>query len=721
MYAKSNPKISLEQHTNEVIENFKRYLTLYPDKFSKEEQDLIMKACLYHDYGKVNSLFQQYMNTGKKPLKWLQHGFFSPCFLSKKDLIEQYGEKGKQYYSALVTAIFYHHTRENLYFGTKQEQFEEDFKKYVKENGEQFLKREIPNEFSFSDLLFQYPDYAPRLIDMDTWILYSKIKGMLNRCDYAASALDDAIEENQLENGKALDDIIIAHYPKLKKAQEFSFNHQNENIVLIAPTGSGKTEAALLWIGKEKGFYTLPLKVASTAIYHRVKEQKYYGYSKVCLLHSDALDILIDEKKKEEPEETIPFIYQDYQRMKRLSYPLTICTVDQIFKFPFKSLGQEQFLATLSYSKVVIDEIQMYSSRILACLLVGLSMVVRAGGKFMIITATFPELFANLLKRVVGDSHYIIQNCVNDDVMLRHRIFFEENDFDYEKIIKSASDKKVLVICNSISKAIETYKRLKTLNEEVVKGLLHSHFIKKDRDLLETQILEFSGYGIWVTTPIVEASLDIDFDELYTEMCSADSLLQRFGRCYRKREYDKIEPNIFIYETGNAYIYDSDIYKRSIEKLVPYQGKLLSEQDKLEYLNEVYKESEIMKTKYYRDIVDDIGSVKNIYPMKYDYKEVQNLFREMTNVSIIPDEIFKQYDTEIQNVIAIIGNPKSNFEKRLLAKKELLQYTLSIRYSYKNKNLFTSITGTDLYRLSGPYSSELGFIEGEEKFEDRFS
>ena len=62
--------------------------------------------------------------------------------------------------------------------------------------------------------------------------------------------------------------------------------------------------------------------------------------------------------------------------------------------------------------------------------------------------------------------------------------------------------------------------------------LLHSRFIRRDRNLLEQKIMEFSEsdeVGIWVTTQIVEASLDIDFDILHTEMCTADSLLQRMG------------------------------------------------------------------------------------------------------------------------------------------------------------------------------------------------
>ncbi len=711
-YGKSNQTF-LEEHTQCVMDNFKEFLKLYPNKFTLREQELIMLACKYHDYGKVNTLFQEYMKTGKKPTEWLQHGFFSPCFINYNDFSNE-----EEYY-ALVTAIFYHHTRECLYFNPIKNTFTEDYKKYVKENGEKFIKKEMKNQFDLSDLLFEYPNYSiVKLPSIDTWILYSKIKGMLNRCDYSASAGGSIIEENVFENGKTVADIILEHYPNLRKSQEFALNHKDKNIVLIAPTGSGKTEAALLWIGEEKGFYTLPLKVASTAIYHRIKDKDSYHYSKVSLLHSDALDALIDEKKATE-DNTVKMLYEDYQRMKRLSYPLTICTVDQIFKFPFKSLGQEQFLATLSYSKVVIDEIQMYSSRILACLLVGLSMLIKAGGKFMIITATFPDFFSYLLEKEVGKGNYVIENCSVDDTLLRHRILFLENDFDYEKIIESAKDRKVLVICNSISKATEVYQQLKEINGDLTKGLLHSHFIKKDRKVLEEKILNFNENGIWVTSPIVEASLDIDFDELHTEMCSADSLLQRFGRCYRKRSYDKECPNIYIYDTNNSYIYDEEIYRRSIEKIISYQGKLLSEKDKLIYLNEVYKIDEIENTKYYKAIDKDLELMKTIYPMKYENEEVQNLFREMSNVNIIPDTVLEENNLEIQNYIQIINNSKSSFEKRLIAKKQLLEFTLSIRYNSYYKKEYTEIPSTELYRLKGDYNSELGFIKGEEKFESR--
>ena len=99
---------------------------------------------------------------------------------------------------------------------------------------------------------------------------------------------------------------------------------------------------------------------------------------------------------------------------------------------------------------------------------------------------------------------------------------------------------------------------------------MHSRFIQSDRSEKERNIKEFSknrdGAGIWITTQIVEASLDIDFDMLYTEMSTLDCLFQRLGRCYRSREYCENIPNVKIYikdTSGVGYIYD----KKSMKKV----------------------------------------------------------------------------------------------------------------------------------------------------------
>ena len=82
--------------------------------------------------------------------------------------------------------------------------------------------------------------------------------------------------------------------------------------------------------------------------------------------------------------------------------------------------------------------------------------------------------------------------------------------------------------------------------------MLHSQFIRKDRRDKEEQILEVGKEGskekgIWITTQVVEASLDIDFDILITELSDLNSLFQRMGRCFRKREFNSEGYNCYVY------------------------------------------------------------------------------------------------------------------------------------------------------------------------------
>ena len=53
--------------------------------------------------------------------------------------------------------------------------------------------------------------------------------------------------------------------------QIYMKENSEKNIILVAQTGMGKTEGALLWIGNNKGFFTLPLRTAINEIYKRIK------------------------------------------------------------------------------------------------------------------------------------------------------------------------------------------------------------------------------------------------------------------------------------------------------------------------------------------------------------------------------------------------------------------------------------------------------------------
>ena len=79
--------------------------------------------------------------------------------------------------------------------------------------------------------------------------------------------------------------------------QKFAKDNTDNNIILIGSTGLGKTEASLLWIGNNKGFYVLPLKTAINAMYRRIKNNFFpddYNEN-LGLLHGELENIYLED------------------------------------------------------------------------------------------------------------------------------------------------------------------------------------------------------------------------------------------------------------------------------------------------------------------------------------------------------------------------------------------------------------------------------------------
>lgn len=480
---------------------------------------------------------------------------------------------------------------------------------------------------------------------------------------------------------------------------------------MIAPTGSGKTEAALLWLNGDKGFYTLPLRVSANAIYERIKYK--YEFENTAILHSNSLSYYSRSNS-----DTIGDQQKRYERAKLLAYPLTVCTVDQLLKFVYKFPGTEVFAATLKYSKLIIDEIQAYSPKIVAALIYGLKEINMMGGKFAIITATFPPVMSHFMKGhgLLEDRDYVYQDfsaCARND---RHRIKMVNGDLDIDKIVEEGQQKKVLVICNTVTKAQKLY--MDIIGSGMCCDLLHSRYINRHRRILENKIMDFSkdesAIGIWITTQIVEASLDIDFDVLFTEMATADSLLQRMGRCNRAGYKSTDQPNVYVYVNNSGVrndkkrgIYDRVIYDRSVETLRRYDGKLMSETDKRNYINEVYDINAIEGSWYFDTIKKNLDKFENLKPLDYkSKKDVDYDFREINSITLIPDDEYYNSCDIIEKEIELLQTPRVDREIRQLIRSDILDRTLSLNlYSskYGVEGIDTCIEGTNIHRTSMRY------------------
>ena len=757
--AKSNPQETIQQHTDKLLKNLDILKNLYPNLFLNWDISYMLElACLYHDIGKINISFQKRVTGGKEP-QIVPHGLYSLCFLEADDLCDKIYDKYLElekdentaeeqainFVTVVANAIAYHHERD----------IPNEVSEIIKNNLESL--REQLKEFKYDKIkISKAEEIAPDFFRIGTRLMPSKIKsqneifkkyilvkGLLNRIDYASSAGEEIqVErkndflldklENMLENWKKKNP-----QSDWNKLQKYMIKKRDKNVIAIAQTGMGKTEAGLLWIGDTKGFFILPLKTAINSIYNRVTTEivKEKIEDRVGLLHSETKDIYLKDFSNNDLE-----VY--YESTKQLSLPLTICTLDQIFDFVYRYKGFEPKLATLSYSKIVLDEIQMYSPDLLAYIIKGLKYITELGGKFAILTATFPEIVKDLLSSQ-GIEFEISENFTKPDLNLRHNVKVIEKLIDTDFILSKFQKNKILVICNTVKEAQRVYTELKEkISDKKLINLFHSKFIKRDRAIKESEILKLGNknnkdFGIWIATQVVEASLDIDFDILITELSDLSGLFQRMGRCYRNRPLLDDETNCFVFtgdekikNTGVGFVVDKDIYTKSKDLILEKIDGNLFEEEKMKYVSELYTTENLKETKYYKKVLDTLEYLDLVSPYEKDKQDAKREFRDITSYMIIPKNLYEENSEEINKNLEILKQENISKKEKLTSKMKIRDLTLNIQgYELKTKsiNLESIKLGKyeEIYILDCDYSFETGFVpntteEASKLIDERF-
>lgn len=717
--AKTNPQKTLQEHTDEVLAELE-ILRNFGYIKSDYLYHLTKKACKYHDYGKANREFQYRIKNNKKfnETREVVHNVLSMYFVPPKDFdcVDDYCK--------VAEAVLNHHS----YGDTNK--IIEDNKKLIVDLLSDFTEETNKVEGRRLAMVQQM------LVNEDALL----IKGYLHRCDYSASAgnvveyrndflvekLDNMMKKWQQDGNKN-----IAWNP----LQQFCREHTDDNLIITAQTGLGKTEAGLLWIGDHKGFFVLPIRTAINAIYDRVRldilEMENLE-ERLALLHAETLSYYND---KVELESISPIEYQE--RSRQLCMPLTITTLDQIFDFAFKYAGYEMKLATLSYSKLVIDEIQMYGADLLAYLVYGISMITKYGGKVAILTATLSPFVRDLLVERGFSGNVIMESYVNE--MVRHSLKIYQEELNAEYIIakynsnkEKCASNKILVVCNTVKNAQKIYQELSESipNEEL--HILHNKFIKKDRSDREALILKFGrtydengnldiASGVWIATSIVEASLDIDFDYLFTELSDLNGLLQRLGRCNRKGAKIVDDYNCFVFTeidrkllSDNGGFIDRTIYDLSKKALSEVDG-ILTEQDKLDLIDKYFTTRQLVSSDYMREFERAWDMINKLNPSELDKQEVD--LRNIISYTIIPGCIYEENRSYIQQCKDNYENKELSLEERIHNADEIRKFTMSVESYVVNPKSKNSSKIEDILCLGKHeriyiidcYYTELGF------------
>lgn len=702
VYAKSSPPESLKEHTQALLINFEILRKYYekevtrtlPKKYREYFWNALNLACKAHDLGKIHTPFQnkilrrlnQQISTVSN-IREIPHNLLSPAFIHSQ--VRNFPDDVT---AALYQAIAFHHSR--------GKEFLTDRKWNDVIN---VIKLDLSNKMvALEDMrpLFDYDlelpkfTYRNKLIDelpTQLWNFYILLKGLLHRLDHASSAHIEIEVEPIHEQEKAITAYLLGK--KVNKSRIWQHKlakKYHSNVVLQAGTGSGKTEFALYWMNGFKSFYTLPMRTSVNAMFERIK--KTFKSEDIGLLHGDSLFYAMEQYHRES-ETSAEGLQNNIHLMdvsRQLSMPITVSTADQIFTGTFRYEGYEKIYATLSYSRLIIDEIQSYDPDMVAVILKGLVDLVKLGGSFCVITATLPSLYLKYLTERIPS---LAIPAPKFREFRRHRMKYYDFSITSDKalaMIESMYEKwkNLLIIVNTVKQAKSLYLLLKKRLKQV--HLLHAGFTHQDRTDKElgNEKKRIKGIlsdpsGIWVTTQLAEVSLDIDFDAMVTEISTIDSQIQRWGRVWRKRiqNYSAEIPNIVIYgePSDSGRIYDPDIVDLTIRLLKTKNMSLLAERDEYNFIQKIFGGKAFFETNYFNKF-NKSNRIINELDFRVDTKdEAQKLFRKITNVSVIPVDVYNEFKQDIDDSIEVlVGKPK-RIEK-LQALWNLRQHTVSIPY-----------------------------------------
>lgn len=137
----------------------------------------------------------------------------------------------------------------------------------------------------------------------------------------------------------------------------------------------------------------------------------------------------------------------------------------------------------------------------------------------------------------------------------------EEEAVAAEIVQAHQSGSRTLAVFNTVDRASAVFRQIKKQTEAKV-VLIHSRFRPPDREEKMQQLLDDPPPQgtIAVTTQVVEAGVDVSATTLFTELAPWASLVQRFGRCNRRGEFNK---------TRDAGVYWFDANNGDLDKLAP--------------------------------------------------------------------------------------------------------------------------------------------------------
>ena len=387
---------------------------------------------------------------------------------------------------------------------------------------------------------------------------------------------------------------------------------EGKSLILIAPTGSGKTEIPVISFLLKKNetippqmIYSLPTRTLIENLSKRIRRyrRRYRRY-----VSPKGFSTAFHHGKRIESE----FFGED------IIMPTIDQTVGAYVCVPLSAPIKRGnvFAGSVSSAFLVFDEIHTFDPK--RGLQTSITIIEHSSKlklPFVVMSATLPDSLIKKIKNIGGKETEVKE--VKDEneiksrkirrVNLHTRPLKENKKISIKEILgiyESSKNKKLIVICNTVDKAQQLYQQLK--NEKSLDAcviLIHSRFLEKDRkekeDLLQKLFSrESREHVILISTQVIEVGMDISSDTMISELAPIDSLIQRAGRCARWGG----SGDFYVFDVEDYGPYKKEEYKQIVnntkEELNKLDNEILSWNLERKLVNKIL-------SNYYREVLDE--------------------------------------------------------------------------------------------------------------------
>lgn len=522
-------------------------------------------------------------------------------------------------------------------------------------------------------------------------ILGILVRGLMMLADHAGSA------HKEFGRRSALRDMGEMRRRLAPPAGHTFHPHQVEasettgHALLVAPTGSGKTEAALLWASRQLAtedghpplFYVLPFKASLNAMRERIVKvlrEETDGDSgkdqdRVVLQHSSAVQVLYHELMNRDSPGVRSTAEETAKRVRDLGQlhtaPVRVLSPYQLLRAAYGLKGYEAILTDAAGGLFVFDEIHAYEIGGLAQIL-GFTryLVEQFGARVFVMTATMPEHVRGLVNAILNQPPQIRAADATYAAFRRHRLRLVEGGLldgaTVDEIARRAlAGESVLAVATTVARTQELRGALSKRLPGTTVELLHSRFTGEDRTEKERMLrkkistakVREAGTGarepvLLVATQVVEVSLDVDFDVLFTDAAPIEALVQRFGRVNRGRRGGTRDVMVCTRVEDATSVYDESLVKAGIDQLrgaigTAAEGIEIDERNVQAWLDAVYSGDALKAFKQaLREATADFAKVLDgLIPFGMSEVLEDQFYKMFDGAEVLPRSLFERYRT----------------------------------------------------------------------------